>query len=176
MPTRFLHDCRRTAARNLIRASVAERVAMLLTGHKSRAIFDRDNIIHEGELLNAGDQLVASLARQAPAPRRRAHLTDKPCIGVNDARPDCRGGESHAARFAHRAAPPPRATHHRVRAHDEGRRARRWTRGTTPGGRDPLNAKPTAGPRRAIPPHKAAHTATGGARGRNRSRSPLMAG
>ena len=45
VPTRFLHDCRRTAARNLIRANVPERVAMLLTGHKSRAIFDRYNII-----------------------------------------------------------------------------------------------------------------------------------
>ena len=32
VPTRFLHDCRRTAARNLIRASVPERVAMFLTG------------------------------------------------------------------------------------------------------------------------------------------------
>ena len=69
---RFLHDCRRTAARNLIRASVPERVAMLLTGHKSRAIFDRYNIIHEQELLDAGDQLVAYLAQQAPA-RRRPH-------------------------------------------------------------------------------------------------------
>ena len=58
VPTRFLHDCRRTAARNLIRANVPERVAMLLTGHKSRAIFDRYNIIHEQELLDAGDQLV----------------------------------------------------------------------------------------------------------------------
>ena len=74
VPTRFLHDCRRTAARNLIRANVPERVAMLLTGHKSRAIFDRYNIIHEQELLDAGDQLVAYLAQQAQAtPRGRAH-------------------------------------------------------------------------------------------------------
>ena len=72
MPTRFLHDCRRTAARNLIRASVPERVAMLLTGHKSRAIFDRYNIIHEQELLEAGDQLVAYLAQQAQAAPARS--------------------------------------------------------------------------------------------------------
>ena len=51
------------AARTLIRASVPERVAMRLTGHKSRTIFDRYNIIHEQELLDAGDQLVAYLAR-----------------------------------------------------------------------------------------------------------------
>ena len=38
---------------------------MLLTGHKSRAIFDRYNIINEQELLEAGDQLVAYLAQQA---------------------------------------------------------------------------------------------------------------
>ena len=72
MPTRFLHDCRRTAARNLIRASVPERVAMLLTGHKTRAIFDRYNIINEQELLEAGDQLVAYLAQHAQATPRGA--------------------------------------------------------------------------------------------------------
>ena len=38
---------RATAGRTLIRASVPERVAMRLTGHTSRAIFDRDNIINE---------------------------------------------------------------------------------------------------------------------------------
>ena len=75
VPTRFLHDCRRTATRNLIRANVPERVAMLLTGHKSRAIFDRYNIINEQELLDAGDQLVEYLAQQAQAvpARRRSH-------------------------------------------------------------------------------------------------------
>ena len=75
VPTRFLHDCRRTAARNLIRANIPERVAMLLTGHKSRAIFDRYNIIHEQELLDAGDQLVEYLAQQAQAVpvRQRPH-------------------------------------------------------------------------------------------------------
>ena len=48
---------------------------MLLTGHKSRAIFDRYNIIHEQELLDAGDQLVEYLAQQAQAvpARRRSH-------------------------------------------------------------------------------------------------------
>ena len=87
MPTRFLHDCRRTAARNLIRASVPERVAMLLTGHKSRAIFDRYNIINEQELLEAGDQLVAYLEQ---------HAQTMP-----------RAGRSHPARTAvSRTAPP----------------------------------------------------------------------
>ena len=47
---------------------------MLLTGHKTRAIFDRYNIINEQELLEAGDQLVAYLAQHAQAmPRGRPH-------------------------------------------------------------------------------------------------------
>jgi integrase len=63
VPHRLLHDCRRTAARNLIRAGVGERIAMLLTGHKTRAVFDRYNIVNEQELLTAGARLAAYVAR-----------------------------------------------------------------------------------------------------------------
>ena len=94
MPIRFLHDCRRTAARNLIRASVPERVAMLLTDHKSRAIFDRYNIINEQELLDAGDQLVAYLEQCAQATLRggRPHPVrlEFPILSLNPRlRPRC---------------------------------------------------------------------------------------
>ena len=72
VPHRLLHDCRRTAARNLIRAGVPDRIAMLLTGHKTRAVFDRYNIVNEQELLNAGQRLAAHLTGEKPAHVRGA--------------------------------------------------------------------------------------------------------
>jgi integrase len=74
---RVVHDFRRTAIRNLVRAGISEGVAMRMCGHETREVFDRYNIVSGDDLRAAAAKLDAVNSVTGKVSGKVAHFSGR---------------------------------------------------------------------------------------------------
>ncbi len=101
VPGLLFHDLRRTAARNLRRAGVAEGVIMKIGGWKTRSVFERYAIVSQSDICDAMMKLEAVQQRDN-AQAAEEQQSGKEQIGQTLGRIEHEGAEFH-----NRVLPPP---------------------------------------------------------------------
>ncbi len=77
LETRFVHDMRRTAARNMDRAGVPRQVAKAIMGHKTDDMYYRYRIVNEDDIREGMEKAHAYLEAQKPKVLYFGRISDK---------------------------------------------------------------------------------------------------
>jgi integrase len=78
VPGLLFHDLRRSAIRNMRLAGIPDKVAMEISGHRSRSVFDRYSIVGARDIRDAGKKMEGRLRSSLATLRRTGTLLGTP--------------------------------------------------------------------------------------------------